>query len=69
MVMEHCAFSQSGISKLSFSEVGYAVNYHYIRFLQIAIILFIRQNHGNGRYWLRIDLESAHYANDALIVL
>ena len=70
MVMEHCAISQCGISKLSFSEAGYAVNhYNYIRFLRIAIIPFIRQHHGNGHYWLWIDLESAHYANNTLTVL
>ena len=68
--MKHCAISQSGISKLSFLEVGYAVNhYNYIRFLCIAIIPFIRQHHGNGHYWLWIDLESAHYANKTLTVL
>ena len=67
MVIEYCAISQHDVSKLSFLEVGYAVNRHnYIRFLRIAIIPFIRQHHGNGRYWLWMHLESAHYTNDTL---
>ena len=70
MVMEHCAISLCGISKLSFLEVGYTVNhYNYVRFLRIAIIPFIHQYHGNGHYLLWIDLESAHYANNTLTVL
>ena len=70
MVIEHCAISQRGISKLSFLEKGYAINlYNYIRFLRIVIIPFIYQHYGNGHYWLWIDLESAHYANKTLTVL
>ena len=69
MVMEHCALSQCGISKLSFSEAGYTVSHNNcIRFLQIAIIPFICRHHGNGCYWLRIDLENVHYTNNTLIV-
>ena len=67
--MEHCAISQYAILKLSFLEVDFAVNHHYIRFLRIAIIPFIRQYQGNGHYCLWIDLESAHYANNTLTVL
>ena len=64
-VVEYCAISQSGISKLSFLETGYTVNhYNYIRFICIAIIPLICQHLGNGYYWLWMDLESAHYAND-----
>ena len=40
-----------------------------IRFFQIAITPFIHQHHGNGRYWLWMDLERVHYANDTLIFL
>ena len=70
MVMEHCAISQHGISKLSFLEAGYAVNCHnYIRFLRIAVIPFIHQHHGKGCYWLWMNLASSHYANDTLIFL
>ena len=61
--MEHC---QHGISKLFFSEAGYAVNHHnYIRFLCIAIIPLIRQHHSNGHYWLWMD----HCANNTLTFL
>ncbi len=67
MVMEHCAISQYGVSKLSFLEVGYEVNHHNdIRFLPIAIIPFIHQHRGNGCYWLWMDLASAHYPNNTL---
>ena len=70
MVMVHCAISQSGISKLSFLEAGYAVNCHnFIRFLCIAVIPFIHQHHIVGRCWLWMDMASAHFANDMLAVL
>ena len=66
--MEHSAIFQHGTSKWSFSEAGYAFNHHYIRFLRIAIIPLIHQ-HGNGRYWLWMDLEGAHYANNTVTFL
>ena len=70
MVVEHCAIFRCGISNLSFLEAGYAVNYHnYLRFLSIAIIPLIRHHSGNGCYWLWMDLDSAHYANDTLTFL
>ena len=40
-----------------------------IRFFRIAITPFIHQHHGNGCYWLWMDLESAHYTNDTLTFL
>ena len=67
MVKEHCTISQCGISKLSFLEKGYAFYHHnHIRFFCIP---FIHQHYGNGLYWLWMDLESAHYANDTLTFL
>ncbi len=68
MVIVHCA--QSGISKLSFLEVGYAVNRHnFIRFLCIAVIPFIHHHHGYGCYWLWMDLASAHCPKNMLELL
>ena len=69
LVMMHCTIFQSGISKLSFLEAGYAVNPHNFIILWIAVIPFIRQYRGYGRYWLQMDLASAHYANDMLVLL
>ena len=68
--MVHCAISQSGISKLSFLEAGYAGNRHnFIRYLCMAVIPFIRLHHGYWRYWLWMDLASAHYANNMPVLL
>ncbi len=40
-----------------------------MRFLCITIIPLIPQHHGNGHYWLWMDLASAHYTNDTLTFL
>ncbi len=55
--------------KVVLSEVDYAVNDHYIRFLCIADIPFVRRHYGSGCYWLWMDLANAYYTNNMLTIL